>query len=161
MIAQTSGATRIKGEIGIMGVPRLGLGGGGDPRQIDGLLMVLFETAGLGRRALDLDPAGMGVRGGGGGPLFGRRLTARADAEGVPVKTESASDDQHDDDQSHRRDPEAERRQGPQDFARGHGKAFRSSSKCGPSRRDFQSPPQTMAVPCRAAAALKAAAIRG
>lgn len=144
-----------------MGVPRFGLGGGGDPRQTDGLLMMLFETAGPGLRALDLEPTGLSVRRGGPDELFGRRQTTRAKAEGIPVKAEPPSDDQNDDDQDHRRRTQAQRRQGPQDAARAHGKTFRSSSKCGPSRREVQSPPQTIAVPCRTAAALKAAAIRG
>lgn len=113
------------------------------------------------RRPVDFKAAGGGVGPGDLGLRLGRREAAGREIEGIPAESQSVT--QQDDDQESRRRQErpAERRKGAQEGSRGHGKTFRSSSKCGPSRRVAQSPPQTMAVPWRTAAALKAAAMRG
>lgn len=161
MSTQASDAIRIQGQSGVMGVSRLRRRGGGRPRQTDGLLVVTFRAFGLGDRALDLETSGEGVGGGGVRPTLRRRETARAEAERIPVEAQAPTGDEKNRHQDRGQHPPAQRGQGPEQDARAHGKTFRSSSKCGPSRRLVQSPPQTMAVPCRAAAALKAAAMRG
>ena len=122
---------------------------------------MVVEATGLIDRALDLKPARRGVGGGGPGPLLGRLEPPLAQTERIPVDAEAPAEHEQDDEPGERRQTQAHGRQGAQDQPRVHGKAFRSSSKCGPSRRVGQSPPQTRAVPCRAAAALKAAAMRG
>jgi hypothetical protein len=76
-----------------MGVPRFGLGGGGDPRQTDGLLMVSFETAGLGGGALHLKRPGFGLSGRGRSLPLGLLQTAGGEAERVPVQTQPSPDD--------------------------------------------------------------------
>lgn len=123
--------------------------------------MAAVELAAEIGRALDLEATGGGVCDSSLGPPFSGFQTAGAEPERIPAETHASPDHGHGRDQGDSHDEPAERRQGAQDQARAHGKALRSSSKCGPSRRVGQSPPQTMAVPCRAAAALKAAAMRG
>jgi len=122
--------------------------------------MMVFQPVRLGGGAFDLESSGEGVGGGGVGSTLRRLKTAGAEAERIPVEAQPPTGDEQDRDQRRHQQSPAQRGQGAQKGARAHGKTFRSSSKCGPSRRLVQSPPQTMAVPCRAAAALKAAAMR-
>jgi len=119
------------------------------------------EAARLIGRPLDLEPARGGVRFGCRRPGFGGREPAPGQAERVPAQSEAAAQRQDGDQGGSDSQGPAQGRQGAEQVERPHGKAFRSSSKWGPSRREVQSPPQTIAVPCRAAAALKAAAMRG
>ncbi len=111
--------------------------------------------------ALDLKPARGGVGFGHSGPDLRGGQPAFGETERVPTQSEAMAQRQR------RHDPEGDgqtptpRSQGAKHVQRPHGKTLRSSSKCGPSRREVQSPPQIIAVLCRAAAALKAAAIRG
>lgn len=104
----------------------------------------------------DLEGPGGGVGTRRGGPAFGGAQTTGVQTEGIPPQAEAGRREGDDHDRRHEGEPAP----GSQDPAV-HGKAFRSSSKWGPSRSVVQSPPQTIAVPCRAAAALKAAAMRG
>ena len=119
-----------------------------------------FQMAGLNDGALDLEPTGGRVGLGRRGANFGRLDPPARAVERVPAEPERL--DQQDegdnggDSRNHPGDRLQRRRMG-----RRHGNIFRSSSKCGPSRSFGQSPPQTIAVPCRTAAALKAAAMRG
>lgn len=129
------------------------------PRGRHGLLMAMFETAGLVGRPLGFEP----TRGGVGDRCpeagFRRAEAPPRQVERIPAQTDPATDS--DRENRHRRgqyDPADRGRQAKQ---RPHGNTRLSSSKCGPSRSVGQSPPQTMAVPWRAAAALKAAAMRG
>jgi len=133
----------------------------GRPRDQQVLLVVNIEAARLFGRALDLEPTRLGVGPGGDRPGLGCRQTAPGQIERVPAKAEAPAE-RHDGDkgQRHSHAP-AERAKGAQNREAPHGNTLRSSSKCGPSRRVGQSPPQTIAVPCRAAAALNAAAMRG
>lgn len=108
--------------------------------------MVLFKTTGLGDDALDLELAGPGIGDRGLGLSLDRRLTSRAEAEGVPVQPQTAPDDKQGGDQDDQGQPGPKRSKAPQDRSGTHGKAFRSSSKCGPSRKVGQSPPQMIAV---------------
>ena len=123
--------------------------------------MKMIEAAGLTGHAFRFEAAGQGVRVGRGDPGLGPLQPALAEAERVPAQAETMAEDGCDDDQRRDRQAPAERRQDPQDGQPLHGNTFRSSSKWGPSRSVGQSPPQTIAVPCRAAAALNAAAMRG
>lgn len=119
------------------------------------------QAAGHVARAVDLEAAGGRVGGGRAGATFSGLKPPGAEIEGIPAKPEASSEHEHNREQGEARQTPGKWRQRAQDQPRAHGKAFRSSSKCGPSRSVGQSPPQTMAVPCRAAAALKAAAMRG
>ncbi len=122
---------------------------------------MVVDASGLRDRGLDLELAGDGVRLGHGGAGLGRFETPLGEAERVPPQTRAATEEDRGDESEQEGQRPAGGADQPEQVARAHGKAFRSSSKCGPSRRRVQSPPQTMGVPCRAAAALKAAAIRG
>ena len=75
MAEKTIGASRIQRGRGIRSAPGLGRDGGGYPRDRHGLLMKMFETAGLIGHSLDLEPARTGVGDGGRGASF-RRLEA-------------------------------------------------------------------------------------
>lgn len=90
---------------------------------------------------------GLGRAGGGGG------VKARCVPLETPVPAHPAREQQR---------PGERQRQGvarQQDEQRaGHGYAARASSKCGPSGKEAQSPPQTRATPSSAAAAFMAAA---
>ena len=123
--------------------------------------MKMIEAAGLVGHAFRFETAGQGVGVRRGDPGLGPRQPTLAQAERVPAQAEAMAEDDRDDEQRRNRQPPAERRQDPQDGQSLHGNTFRSSSKCGPSRSVSQSPPQMIAVPCRAAAALNAAAMRG
>jgi hypothetical protein len=79
-----------------MGVPRLGLGGGSDPRQRDRLLMLLFEAARLDDAAFDLEPPGVRVVGGGLGLALGALQTTPVEIEGIPSQTQTAPDNEQD-----------------------------------------------------------------
>ncbi len=157
MVTQATDTIRIKREMGVIGFPCFGLGGGGDLRQFDSLLMGVLKAARLNAGALDFQSAGAGVGGGDLGLLFDPLQSARVEPQRIPAQAQAAPSQQQGDDQQGDAQPDARARHEP----RAHGKPFRSSSKCGPSRRVGQSPPQTMAVPCRAAAAFMAAAMRG
>lgn len=115
----------------------------------------------LGVRSLDLQAARGGVGAGGFGLCFGGVESMSGAIERIPPQPKSLADDCQQAKTRRQRQKPAERIEDAQKGERPHGKAFRSSSKCGPSRRRGQSPPQTTAVPWRAAAALNAAAIRG
>lgn len=119
-----------------------------------------FEMAGLNGGAFGLDPAGGGVDLGHRGAGFGRIDPPARAVERVPAEPERLDQQDEGDNGGDSRDRPAGRLQ-QRRKGRLHGNTFRSSSKCGPSRSFGQSPPQTMAVPCRTAAALKAAAMRG
>lgn len=121
--------------------------------------MKMFETAGLLGHSLGLEPARTGVGSGDRRAAFRRPQAPPRQVERIPAQTEALADDDQEDHQRYgQHDPAGAGRQAKQGP---HGNTRRSSSKCGPSRSVGQSPPHTMAVPCRTAAALKAAAIRG
>jgi len=123
--------------------------------------MVDVDPPGLDGRGLDLEATGGGVRLRVGGAGLGGFETAAEPVERVPAEAETVrKQDDRGEGQRRGQGPSRGSDQ-PEQIARAHGKAFRSSSKCGPSRSRGQSPPQTIGVPCRAAAALKAAAMRG
>ena len=159
MAKETGGASRIQRCRGIIGAPGLGRGLCGRPGDRHGLFLNMFQLADLARHALDLEltRAGVGVSGRGSG--FRGPEAPSGEVERVPTQAQPPRKDRGRNDQSQRQQDPAERdrqtKQGP------HGNTFLSSSKCGPSRSVGQSPPQTMAVPWRTAAALKAAAMRG
>lgn len=137
----------------------MGRGGGGHPRDRNGLLMKMFETAGLIGHAFAFEPARAGIGDGPFGAGFSRAQAPPRQVERVPSQSEPMADSGREERQRHGQDDPAHRgrktKQGP------HGNTRLSSSKCGPSLSVGQSPPHTIAVPCRAAAALKAAAMRG
>ncbi len=121
--------------------------------------MTVVETAGLIGRAFDFEPTRGGVGDGCPEAGFSRAETPPREVEGIPAQTDPAADrdryNRHHHGQHGPADRGRQAKQGP------HGNTRLSSSKCGPSLSVGQSPPHTMAVPCRAAAALKAAAMRG
>lgn len=143
------GGSRFKGGTGRDGVdPSVGLQGGVEARHLTGLAPGFGGTRG---------GIALGDDGGGLGPIG----AASGEVERVPAKaetTQNQSDDGQHGDPGHK---PAQRRQGAQEGGRAHGNTRRSISKCGPSRKVGQSPPQTMAVPCSAAAAFTASAMRG
>lgn len=109
--------------------------------------MKFVETSELVRGALDLEPTRGRVRGGGVRPCFSRLQPPLGQPQRVPAKAQRIQADQRrtqNPGHGHRPAPWG---QGPQKRWRPHGNAFRSSSKCGPSLRLVQSPPQTIAVP--------------
>jgi len=118
--------------------------------------MMAVEAGALPGLARLFEAAGGGVAFGHVGAGLGRAQAAAGEVERVPAQADGVRRRERED------QGEPDRHDGrPRFEARDHGKAFRSSSKCGPSRSLGQSPPQTIAVPWRAAAALKAAAMRG
>ena len=123
--------------------------------------MMDVEPAGLGPASLGLQATRGGVGFGARGAGLGGGEAAAGEIEGIPAEAEIAGQQHQDRDGDRRGQREARRPGQTEQGARAHGKAFRSSSKWGPSRRRGQSPPQTIGVPCRTAAALKAAAMRG
>lgn len=161
MIREATDPLRIQGLISVMGAPRFGRGARRRALDGQGLLVVDVETTDLVGRAFPLEPPRRGIGFGRRGPRLGGGEAAAGPVEGVPPKPQAMGEQ----DKGRRSGDGQGRPCGgtgrPQDAARDHGKAFRSSSKCGPSRSRGQSPPQTIGVPCRAAAALKAAAMRG
>ena len=161
MVSKAIGASRVQWQFGVMGVPRFGLGARRGPDQFQGLLLVIFDPADLADGAFDLEPPGGRIELRRHGARFGRLQTAARPVERIPPKPERMDqDDQGGDSRYSRTGPEGRLRQRRR-HAGAHGNTFRSSSKCGPSRNVDQSPPPTMAVPCRTAAALNAAAMRG
>lgn len=144
-----------------MGAPGLGRGKCGRPLDRHGLLMMVFEAAGLFGHAFGFEAAREGARGGGGGVRLGRPQASPGQAERIPAQAEAMAEPDDREGEAHTQQAPSDRGQHPEERQRPHGNTFRSSSKCGPSRNLGQSPPQTMAVPCRTAAALKAAAMRG
>ena len=107
----------------------------------------LFDATDLVEGALDLEAAagGVGLRDAGGRfgapePAFGE--TQRVPAEPQPLQGEQTPAQNNSGDHG-----PAQRRQHPQIRRRPHGNTLRSSSKCGPSFRLVQSPPQMIAVP--------------
>lgn len=161
MVSKTSGASRVQRFFGVMGAPCPGLCAGCGPDKLQGLLLMGFDAGGLTDSALDLKPTRDAVALRRRGARLGRLQSASSPVKRIPAKAKRVDqDDQGGDTRNHR--DRHERRPGQRALEAGaHGNALRSSSKCGPSRKVGQSPPQTMAVPCRAAAALKAAAMRG
>jgi len=123
--------------------------------------MKVFETAGLIGRAFGFEDASHRLRARSGGCGLGPRQTSSGDTERIPAQSDAVSQDREGYGEHRQQRQPANRRQRPEEGGRAHGNTFLSSSKCGPSRRVGQSPPQTMAVPCLAAAALNAAAMRG
>lgn len=119
------------------------------------------EAPALGRRAFMFEPPGGPVGLGRRRARFGGGDPPPGPVERVPAKAQAMRQE----DEGPDGDRDQHRRHGgtgqPEHHPGAHGKAFRSSSKCGPSRSRGQSPPQTTGVHCRAAAALKAAAMRG
>lgn len=144
-----------------MGAPGLDRRDSGRPLDRHGLLMMVFEAAGLFGHAFGFEPAREGVRGGGGGVRLGRPQPSLGQAERIPAQAEAVAEPDDGEDEGRKQQTPSDRGRRPEERRHPHGNTFRSSSKCGPSRSLGQSPPQTMAVPCRAAAALKAAAMRG
>ena len=144
-----------------MGAPGLDRGEGCRPLYRQGLLMMVFEAAGLFGHAFGFKAAREGLRRSRGGVRLGRPQTPLGEAERVPAQAEAVTQRYDSEGERHDQQGPAGRGQHPQERQPPHGNTFRSSSKCGPSRSLGQSPPQTMAVPCRTAAALKAAAMRG
>lgn len=109
--------------------------------------MKLIETPDLVRGALDLEPARIGVRGGDRGPDLSRPQPSLGQPQRVPAKAQRIQAYQGGaQNPGHGQHP-APWSQGPQERLRPQGNTFRSSSKCGPSLRLVQSPPQTIAVP--------------
>lgn len=76
------------------------------------------------------------------GAGFGGAQAPAGEIERVPAQPDAMRRRQHQDDDDHGGEPGR-----PRSEAGHHGKAFRSSSKWGPSRSLGQSPPQTIAVP--------------
>ena len=134
---------------------------GGDAVQRHGGSDGGIEAGDLARLTLGLGGAGGGLRGRDGRDLFGALGAASVELERVPAKAETAQDDGRRSQSREADDDPAGRGQAPEKDKRPHGKTFRSSSKCGPSRKDGQSPPQTRATPLAFAAALMASAMRG
>ena len=119
------------------------------------------EAGDLTGLALGLGRAGGGLGRGDGGDLFGAVGAASIELQRVPAEAETAQDDRAGRQGGDADGQPTDRRQAPKDDRRRHGNTFRSSSKCGPSRRRGQSPPQTKATPRSRAAALMASAISG
>lgn len=123
--------------------------------------MNLVEATGLIPGGLDLQPSGGGIGDSDGVPGFSGFPPALRQPQRIPANPQPVQGDQA---QGQCRPDEhgpAPGRQSAQPRQPPHGNTRRSSSKWGPSRRRVQSPPQMIAVPWRAAAALNAAAIRG
>lgn len=161
MIAQPIGTISLKQDFSVIGLFRPFQCAGrhrGDRVQC---LMMALNPLRLCLSALDLQPTRGQVAVQGFGPRPGGLQPSTSDVEGIPAQSDAPPDyhkqNQHNG-QHHAPPPGAEH---PQNGGRPHGNTLRSSSKCGPSRSVGQSPPQTMGVPCRTAAALKAAAMRG
>lgn len=132
------------------------------------------SAGGGGRRLADEAAFGLQHGGGAGGTLprpDGVRLCAREppglSAERIPAQAEIPGQRDDGGGEGKRQQASGQPVQGPagqepyQKLRWRHGKALRSSSKWGPSRRRGQSPPQTRAAPCACAAALNAAAMGG
>ena len=119
---------------------------------------VLLSFAGFGLAPAEVEPRLRLRR-----PRLGAAQPAAAQVEGVPAQAEAVPYDREQSAQAQHGGGPAQRRKDAKRVPerRAQGKTFRSSSKCGPSRRVGQSPPQTTAVPCRTATALNAAAMRG
>lgn len=109
--------------------------------------MKVFETPGLFGSARNLEPARSGVLDRGGGLRLGRAQPSLRKPQRVPAKAQSVQADQHRSQNTGHDQPPAPGSQGSQDRRPPHGNTLRSSSKCGPSLRVVQSPPQIMAVP--------------
>ena len=155
------GASRIQRNRGVMGAPGLGRGDGGGPLDRQGLLMMVFKAAVLFGPAFAFKAPRDGVRHRGGGVRLGGSQSSPGQVERIPAKAQSMPKNDGRADERYGQQTPAGWSQHPQQRPRPHGNTLRSSSKCGPSRSLGQSPPQTMAVPWRTAAALKAAAMRG
>ena len=137
-------------------------GSGGDAFQRHGGLDGGLKPGDLTGLRVRLGGSGGGLLDGHGGGGLGALETSPTEIERVPAKAETAEDEgDHGEDSDARSEP-SHRREGAQDRRQtGHGNTRRSSSKCGPSRRRRQSPPQTRATPLALAAALIASAMRG
>ncbi len=109
--------------------------------------MKVFETPGLFGGTRDLEPARGGVLDRGGGLRLGRAQPSLRQPQRVPSKAQSVQADQHRSQHTGHDQPPAPGSQGSQERRSPHGNTLRSSSKCGPSLRVVQSPPQIMAVP--------------
>ncbi len=129
------------------------------------------QTAGGGQDGVqpgDLTRLGLGFCGtdlgfgpGNGGRSLGAIGATPRQVERVPAKAETAQDEGGNR-EAHEADREpTQRRQRAQHGDGGHGNTRRSSSKCGPSRRVGQSPPQIRATPCSLAAVFTVSAMRG
>lgn len=109
--------------------------------------MMAIDPSGQIDRALDFQATRGRIVGGRGGATL-RGLEARfSQPERIPAKAQPVPDQQGGPQHERNSEAPAKRRNGAQVNPRRHGKTFRSSSKCGPSRRLGQSPPQTMATP--------------
>lgn len=107
--------------------------------------MMKLKPTLLGGAALSFELAGSGLGLRNLGPLLQGARAALGPAERIPAKPEAVTKN---DQEQHGR--QQQQRGGGQPWPgreRRHGNAFRSSSKCGPSRRLGQSPPQTTGVP--------------
>ena len=144
-----------------MGAPGLGCRLGGRPSDGHGLLMMFVEAAGLPGQPLRFHSTRHCVRLSRHGSSLGGVQAPPGDTERVPAQTCAVADGHRGDGDGRRQQQPGGRVQAAKQCEAPHGNTFRSSSKCGPSRSVGQSPPQTMAVPWRAAAALNAAAMRG
>ena len=130
-----------------MGAPSLGRGDGGGPLDRDGLLMKGFKTAGLIGHAFGFELPGFGVGDRDGRPRLGRPGAPPREIERVPAQAKPAPHGREGDDHGQHQNDPTSGREDAQDRHRPHGNTVRSSSKCGPSRRVVQSPPQTIGVP--------------
>lgn len=119
------------------------------------------ETLHLLLSPLDLESAGGSLRLGERRRRFGHLEPVSGQAEGIPAETQPGENDQAQPQNPDQTQCPTPRGQDPQHWRDLQGNTFRSSSKWGPSLKLLQSPPQTIAVPCRTAAALNAAAMRG
>ena len=122
--------------------------------------MMFVETAGLPGQPLRFQSTRHRVRLSRHGSSFGGVQTPPGETERIPAQTCAVARRHGGDDGGGRQQEPGARVQAAKQRDDPHGNTFRSSSKCGPSRSVGQSPPQTMAVPWRAAAALNAAAMR-
>ena len=160
MSAQASGAIVIKGRKGVIGGSRDLKGLGRGALQGHGGLESGVEAVDLADLARRLGGSGCGLPFSHGGPSLGPLEPLSVEVERIPAKAEPAQHHGGRREHAHSDDQPPHGRQGRE--KRGpHGNTFRSSSKCGPSRRRGQSPPQTRATPLAFAAALMASAMRG
>ncbi len=162
MVAQASSAIGGQRKRRVIGGSRSLDGSGGDAFQRHGGLEGGVEAGDLIGLTLGFGGSGGGLLGGDDGRGLGAVQPSSVEVERVPAKAKAAEDDGEGGQNGDAEGEPAHRRQGPQDRRQtDHGNTFRSSSKCGPSRRRGQSPPQTRATPFAFAAALMASAMRG
>lgn len=162
MVAQAISAIGRQRKGRVIGGSRSLDGSGGGAFQRHGGLDGGVEAGDLAGLTLGLGGSGGSLLRGGGDRGLGAVEPSPVEAERIPAEAETAEDDGSDGEDEDAEGQPAHRRQGPQDRRQAdQGNTRRSSSKCGPSRRRGQSPPQTRATPFAFAADLMASAMRG